>query len=305
MPGKSYSGDTTTPTVEELVLANKLNVHVKIIAREEHNTLHPEALNNSAKYIEQQLAEIGYEVSLQPFRAGTQQVRNIEVELKGKISPSEIIVIGAHYDSAQGAPGANDNASGVALLIELARFFKSTSPQKSLRFVFFTNEEPPFFGTDEMGSVVYAKRSKERSENIVGMVSLETLGYYDDAKKSQKSPLFFRPFFPDKGNFVAFVGNFSSRQLVRNTINSFRVSTKFPSEGIVSYSHIIGIDWSDQYAFWRYGYPAVMLTDTALFRYPYYHTHNDTVDRVNYIKLAKVYGGTLAVVGDLAGASIK
>jgi Zn-dependent M28 family amino/carboxypeptidase len=244
---------------------------------------------------------MGYVVSRQPFDCEGGAVRNIEVEIPGRLRAAEIIVDGAHYDSARCAPGANDNGSGVAMVLELARHFKSSRPERTLRFVLFVNEEPPYFGTAGMGSMVYANRSRARGENIKAMLTLETVGYFDETPGCQKYPIIFRPFFPDTGNFIAFISNFKSRDLLHRSISVFRSTQPFPSEGIATFPWIVGVNWSDHHAFWKNGYRALMITDTAPFRYPYYHTENDTPDQVNYLKMARLFSGVCEVVQDWSG----
>ena len=210
------------------------------------------------------------------------------------------MIIGAHYDTVFGAPGANDNSSGVAAVLSLAKAFVNKKPEKTLRFVEFVNEEPPFFWTDKMGSVVYAKRCRQRNENVTAMFSLETIGYYSDKPGSQKYPLgLLNTIYPVTGNFISFIGNFPSGKLVREVIKSFRNHTKFPSEGAILPNIVEGAGWSDHWSFWQEGYPAIMVTDTAPFRYPYYHTSDDTPEKVNYDRLARVVVGLERVIDDL------
>jgi len=227
-----------------------------------------------------------YEVS--QFGLEGRECYNLEVEITGSEKPDDIVVIGAHYDSLEGTPGANDNATGVAALLALARAFIHKKPVRTLRFVAFTNEEPPYFQSDNMGSFVYARRCRERKENVVAMLSLETIGYYSDEPGSQRYPSPFNLVYPGTGNFVAVVGNTKSRQLVRRVVREFRAQNNFPCEGIATFGFLPGIGWSDHWAFWQAGYPAVMLTDTAPFRYPHYHTGKDTPDKIDYDKLRRV-----------------
>jgi hypothetical protein len=166
--------------------------------------------------------------------------------------------------------------------------------------VAFVNEEPPYFGTSRMGSTVYAKRACANGDNIVAMLSLETIGCYSQEKGSQKYPLPFGWFYPDRGNFIGFVANLGSRGLVRRCIASFRNHTRFPSEGVAAPGWITGIDWSDHRSFWQAGYPAIMITDTAPFRYDHYHRPTDTPDRVDYESMARVVAGIARIVEDLA-----
>jgi Zn-dependent M28 family amino/carboxypeptidase len=237
------------------------------------------------------MREMGYDVSTQEYLVGGGSVKNIECSIIGKSYPAEIIIVGAHYDSVMGSPGANDNASGVAAVIEIARYFRGKEPLRTIRFVFFVNEEPPYFHTEMMGSRVYALRSRKNNENIVAMYSLETIGYYSDSPGSQKYPFVFRPFYPTTGNFIGFIGNLFSRKLLHRSIELFRENVKFPSEGVAAPGWIIGIDWSDHSSFWKEGYPALMITDTAPFRYRHYHSSEDTFDKIDYYHMARVVAG--------------
>ena len=142
-----------------------------------------------------------------------------------------------------------------------------------------------------MGSLVYARQCRKREENIVAMISLETIGYYRDKPNTQKYPVPLSFFYPDKGNFVAVVGNLKSKPLVQSFARSFMEASDFPIECAALFGFITGIDWSDHWSFWKAGYPAIMLTDTALFRYPYYHSVQDTPDKLNYPALSRVTYG--------------
>jgi hypothetical protein len=177
--------------------------------------------------------------------------------------------------------------------------FADKKPNRTLRFVEFVNEEPPFFWTANMGSLVYAKRCRERNEKIVGMLSLETIGYYSDAQDSQKYPAPLNLFYPTAGNFIGFIGNTGSSKLVRDAISSFRNHAKFPSEGAAIPEMFPGVGWSDQWSFWQHNYPGLMVTDTAPYRYPFYHTAEDTPDKVNWERTTKVIVGLEKVVADL------
>jgi len=300
IPGTSYSGALRPLTDDERLIAQNLREHVTAIASHEHNVFKPAELEAAAQHIEKSLAALGYAVALQRFPGGPVEVRNIEVEVKGGARADEIVVVGAHYDSVAGAPGANDNGSGVAALIELARSFKSAAPARTLRFVAFVNEEPPYYRSDLMGSRQYARRAKERHEDIVAMVSLETIGYYADQPGSQRYPFPLGLFYPSTGNFVAFVSNLSSRALLHETLASFRHHAGLPSEGVAAPAFMPGVDWSDHWAFWEEGWPALMVTDTAPYRYPHYHTPQDTPDKVDYARAARVVTGLQQALRALA-----
>jgi Zn-dependent M28 family amino/carboxypeptidase len=303
MPDKSWSNTVPPLSDEEQLIRDNLKRHVEMLAGEigERNVWNPEALEAAALYIRTTLEDMGYEVQIQDFESGDMTVQNLEAELPGEGEPEEIIILGAHYDSVAGTPGANDNGSGVAALLEIARLLAGNSYSRTLRFVAFANEEPPFFYSEEMGSRVYAARSRERGEEIRAMLALETIGYYSDHPGSQQYPIPFGLFYPNTGNFIGFVGNLSSRRLVRQALGAFRASTPFPSEGVAAPGWMMGIHWSDHWSFWQEGYPAIMITDTALFRYQHYHAPTDTPEKIDYWSLARVTEGVANVVTELAG----
>ena len=302
MPGKSYDGALPSLSPEQTELRDYLRGHVETLAGTigERNLHHYAALEAAARYISSQFESIGYQPSLQSFSVQGRTVSNIEVVKPGMENPDEIIVIGAHYDSILGSPGANDNATGVAGTLELARMLHSQQVSRSIRFVAFVNEEPPYTYTNAMGSRRYAERAASRGERITAMISLETIGYYSDDDDSQHYPFPFGYFYPDKGNFIGFVGNLRSRKLVRKAIASFRSRARFPSEGLAAPGWVTGVGWSDQWSFWRSGYPGIMVTDTALFRYPQYHSSADRPEIVVYDSFARVVHGLEGVVRDLA-----
>src|SRR5215831_16891499 len=299
-PGATYRGPLPPLDAEGRRLAENLKKHVTGVASEEHNFSHPEALERSARYIETALHGLGYAVTRDEFDTEDIKVRNLEVS---RGSGKRVVVVGAHYDSAQGAVGANDNGSGVAALIELARVLKTLDPAPGLelRLVFYVNEELPWFGTDKMGSYVHAKRLARDGKDVAAMLSLETIGWYSENFDSQRYPFPFSLFYPSKGNFVGFVANLGSRGLMHRAVGTFRKSVAFPSEGVAAPESIPGIGWSDQWAYWQFGWPALMVTDTAPFRYPHYHTLRDTPDKLSYERLARVVKGLESVLRDLAG----
>ena len=303
MPGSSWMGPLPPLTDKERLIHDNLKRHVDALAGRigERNVWHPEAMTAASAYIRISLEEAGYVVNVQPFTSSGLTVNNIEAVLPGHgDAADEIIVVGAHYDSVADSPGADDNASGVAALLELARLLAGSTLPRTVRFVAFANEEAPFFYGDEMGSNRYAVRAQAQGERIEAMLSLETLGYYTDEPGTQKYPFPFSYFYPDTGNFIGFVGNLSSRPLVRQAVGAYRASTAFPSEGVAAPSGIEGIHWSDHWSFWQAGYPAIMVTDTAPFRYPHYHTAIDTPGQLDYAGLARVTSGLAEVIGVLA-----
>ena len=302
MPGSSYQGKLVNLTSTEQILRDNLEQDVEKISGEigEHNYVLYDNLEAVAQFLETSLSEAGYQVNSQEYEVNNQKFRNLEVEITGSEKADEIVVVGAHYDSVFGSPGANDNGTGTAAVLALARAFADQKPPRTLRFVEFVNEEPPFFWTEQMGSLVYAKRCRERNEKVVAMLSLETMGYYSDQANSQSYPIsLLKWIYPNKGNFIAFIGNLDSGDLVRQVIGNFRKQTKFPSEGTILPNIIPGVGWSDHWSFWQQGYQALMVTDTAPNRYPYYHTSEDTPNKVNYEHLAQVVGGLEKVISRL------
>lgn len=302
MPGRSHTGSLPPPTPPEAASRQRLWRHVWTLAGDigERNLWRYEALDAAAKYVHDTLETFGYHVRVQTFEVHGKIAKNIAAELPGTTRAEEIIVVGAHYDSVPGSPGANDNATGVAAVLELARLLAAHSLARTVRFVAFVNEEMPFYQTAGMGSWVYARQARARGEHIVAMWSLETIGYYSDQPGSQQYPVPFGWFYPEVGNFVGFVGNLASRRLVHRSIAAFRQHTAFPSQGVAAPEWLTGIAWSDHWAFWQAGYEAIMITDTALFRYPFYHTPGDTPEKIDYDRMARVVLGLRRVVAVLA-----
>jgi Zn-dependent M28 family amino/carboxypeptidase len=256
-------------------------------------------LCEAAAFIEQSLLDSGYQPRRQEYQAKGKTFANIEAEITGQVHPQEIVIIGAHYDTARGSPGANDNASGVAALLTLARLFSDKRISRTLRFVAFTNEERPFLRTAQMGSRVYARRCRERQENIIAMLSLETIGYY--SKKAGTQWLsFFGSLYPNRGDFILFAANPSSKELLKKATQSFQRHTDISCQTATLPSFSPGAKSSDHWSFWKEGYPGLMVTDTAPLRYPYYHKADDLPDKLRYDFLNAVVEGLTASVWDLA-----
>jgi hypothetical protein len=260
----------------------------------------PANLNAAADFISRRLTAFGYDLSEQPYQAGELAVRNLIAERRGTDQPDRVIVVGAHYDTVVGSPGADDNASGVAVLLELARLHAETRFRKTVRFVAFTLEEPPFFRTRHMGSRIYAHSLRERGDQIEAMLCLESVGYYSQEPGSQSFPLpvfWLRWRYPTNGNFITVVSNDDSQPLQRRVRDGLTAHMDLPVETYAGPWWIPGVDWSDHGSFWNEGYPAVMLTDTALFRNPHYHRPTDLPDKLDYRAMSKlVYGLAGALV---------
>jgi Zn-dependent M28 family amino/carboxypeptidase len=305
VPGRSHRGPLAPLREEERTLEGDLRRHVAALAGEigERNLFLPEKLEAAENYIRSVFMAHGYDGSSlkeQLFSVQGNVVRNLMAEVRGTDRPEEIVILGAHYDSVAGSPGANDNASGVAAMLALSRVARRQRFARTVRFVAFVNEEPPFFTKEAMGSRVYAHSARAGREDVVAMLSLETIGYYSDARKSQAYPAPFGLLYPDTGNFITFVSNYRSRTLLHQVMSAFRGSAQFPSEGAAAPEWVPGVGWSDHWSFWKEGYPGVMVTDTALFRYPHYHTAQDTPDKLDYPRMARVVAGLQQVLHALA-----
>jgi hypothetical protein len=306
MPEKNISKPAPL-SAYEVALREELRADVQKLAGEigERNMWHYPQLNAAADFIEDSFSRAGLHPHRDSYEIRGQACHNIEAEIVGAQGaaasrpPPSIIVIGAHYDSVFGSPGANDNGSGVAAMLALARRFAGKT-QHTLRFVAFVNEEPPYFLGGDMGSFVYASRCKARGDKISAMISLETIGYFSDAPHSQTYP---SPglglFYPKVGNFIGFVSNVHSRTLLRRVVALFRKHAKIPSEGAALPAFIPGVSWSDQWSFWRNGYPGMMVTDTAPFRYSHYHSASDTPDKLDYDRFTLVVSGMEKVIEEL------
>ena len=291
----------STIETEQKQIEAHLREHVGYLAGElgERNSFRYSRLERAHQYIQKTFTEMGYTVDHDTYHVRKRVYRNVIVEKKGSDPGAEILVIGAHYDTAPDTPGADDNASGVASLLEVARLARASSPTLTLRFVAFTLEEPPFFRTPNMGSWIHARKSRQRKDKIVGMASLEMVGYYDDRPGSQGVPLpLMHWFYPDQGNFVAVAGNFRSRHLVRGFAHSLDRHSEIPVEYIaLPFIPVTGL--SDNWSFWQEGYPAIMVTDTAFFRNAHYHKASDLPRTLNYPKMASLVSALAMTVVEL------
>jgi hypothetical protein len=296
MPGTSHEGESPAIVDTELATHDALRAHVEMLATTigPRNDEHPDAYLAAQSYIEAQLGTYGYtDITRQPVETPNGTWHNIEVVIPGVTTPEEIVLFAAHYDSCHDTPGADDNASGVAGLLEMARLLKASKPAHTIKLVFLANEEPPHFKTATMGSVVYARAAKARSDDIRMMYSLEMIGYFDDEPGSQHYPALLSSFYPDRGNFIAFVSTMTYRKETREAVAHMREVAKLPIEGFAGPASTPGIDFSDHWSFWQAGYPAILVTDTSFFRTPHYHEPTDTAETLDYVRLAHL---TLALV---------
>lgn len=294
MPGATFAGPPPPLTTLEQATATRLARDVSMLADSigEREAVSAHAgLQRAADWLSGELAALGAEVVAQRYRVrGDREVRNLEVTLVGA-DTSSFVLVGAHYDAVPVTPGADDNASGVAAALELARRFAARPAPCAVRVVLFTNEEPPFFWSDSMGSLVYARAMAARGERPRAMLSLESIGYYSDEAGSQRYPPVLGWFYPSRGDFVAFVGNVGSRRLVHRSIAAFREVATLPSAGSAAPQQFPGIGWSDHWAFWQVGLPAVMVTGTAPFRNRHYHEDTDVPSQLDFTRMARAVTG--------------
>jgi Zn-dependent M28 family amino/carboxypeptidase len=253
-------------------------------------------LNEAADYIFKTWTDQGYTPEFQTFQVGGKTYKNVILVLGPKDKAR--IVLGAHYDVAEEGPGADDNASGVAGLLELSRLLKPLEAdlKRRVELVAYSLEEPPFFGTAEMGSAIHAAQLKKEKAEVALMVSLEMIGYYSDKEDSQSYPLSaLKLFYPTKGSFISVIGDLSSPLLVRKVKNLMKKNSSIEVESLNAPTALVGVDFSDHRNYWNNGYPAVMITDTAFFRNQNYHALTDKPETLDYGKMAEVVQGVLAV----------
>lgn len=283
-------------------LALLLERHVQTLAGTigERNVFRYPALQAAADYITREWQSQDHIVVPQRYTTLGHECANLEISIPGTSRPDDIYLVGAHYDTERGSPGADDNASGIAALLEIGRALRDARPAATVRCVAFVNEEAPFFFLSEMGSMVYAKAARARGDRIRLMLSLEMLGYYRDEPGTQTYPPLLRHLHPDRGNFLAFVANLGSRRSLHGLVEGFRAGSDLPVESRALPWWVPGVALSDQSSFWRQGYRGVMVTDTAYLRNPNYHTARDTPDTLDYARLAEATKGIAAALLTLA-----
>jgi len=269
----------------------------------ERNTQRYDGLVAARDHIAAAFTAAGLVVERQDYQAAGRLCSNLIATIAGRDPAAPPWVVGAHYDSVRGGPGANDNGTGVAALLALARRLKPGAQAAPIRLVAFVNEEPPFFQTALMGSMVYAASLAARGERLAGMVSLETIGCFLDQPGTQRFPdPALATLYPSTGNFVAIVGNTANAALVTRLRDAFDLAgCGMPSQPFAGPEALPGVGWSDHWAFWQHGYAAVMITDTAPFRDEHYHTPTDLPANVDHPRLAQVVIGMCSALRALAG----
>lgn len=301
--------DQFVPSDGEQDLAGRLRRHVEHLAGTigPRHISRPEAFEAAVAYVAESLAARGEPVERFPYSVDGYQVSNLVLERRGVTRPEEIVVVGAHYDTLIGTPGADDNGSAVAMLLELARLLHGQPTERTIRFVSFPCEECPYYETDQMGSRQYARQCRERGEKIIGMFCLEMVGFYTTAPNSQRIPKelprIFSKVFPSHGDFLAVVSNFASFGLLLNFRKGFKRAVDFPLYAVPLPQLVKSARRSDHSSFWDYGYPALLITDTSLLRNPYYHQATDVPEALDYPRMARVARGVAGAMMHLAGRS--
>ena len=250
------------------------------------------SLNQSADYIFREFKKVSPRVQYQTFKVEGQEYKNIICSLGPE--DGERIIVGAHYDVCGDQPGADDNASGVAGLLAIARLVHNLKPDLKYRldFVAFALEEPPYFKTEAMGSAVHAKSLKKAGVKVKGMICLEMIGYYSEEKDSQRYPVAaMNIIYPDRANFISVVGNMGQGPLVKHVKNYIKAGSQIPVESLTAPASVPGVDFSDHLNYWKYDFPAVMITNTSFYRNPNYHQQSDTIDTLDFDKIAEVVKG--------------
>ncbi len=264
----------------------------------------PSSIDSTLTFIRREFEASGHHVEAESYPCDDYTAVNLVAEIKGAGRADEVIVLGAHYDTVSETPGADDNASVVAGLLESARLLAGQIFARTVRFVAFANEEPPHFHTETMGSQIHAYNCRRRNENIIGMICLEMIGYFDPARGAQRYPeqlpRALKSMLPSRGTFIAMVSNPKSARFLFAVRKGFKRSVKFPLAALPLPERIMEIHLSDHSSFWYQGYPALMVTDTSFFRNPHYHKATDTPDTLDYDRLARVTRGVAGAVAHVA-----
>jgi Zn-dependent M28 family amino/carboxypeptidase len=293
------------PAADKQLVA-RLRSHVNVLAGliGPRHLKKPSTMEAATAYVERQFGEMGDAVSRQTYLARDVEASNLIVERKGTQGAGKIVVVGAHYDTVATTPGADDNASAVAVMIEVARLLAGRRLKRAVRFVAFACEEPPYFRTEFMGSVQYARECRNHGDKIAGMICLEMMGYYTDKPDSQQIPpaipKLLQWIFPKKGDFLTAVGNLKSVGLVHSFRRGFKKASSLPLFSIALPELIQEIKLSDNSSFWDQGYPALMITDTSFLRNPNYHWLTDTPETLDYQRMALATVGVAGAVARIA-----
>ncbi len=272
----------------------------KIVNR---NLKSPKKYKETLQFIRNRWEKQGYKVKSEDVPTENDGTgKNLYIEIKGSSPQAKWLIVGAHFDTHFDTPGADDNASGVAGLLELSRRLQKSKPKNHLRLIAFTNEEPPYFQNKQMGSVVSAKNTKSRNEKVIGMISLESIGYFSDAPGSQQIPKILQGQFPTKANYIALIGNVKSTKFLQESKAALTDKPPIPFRVLPAIESIVpAAGYSDHWSFWKIGVPAYMVTDTAMFRNPNYHESTDTPETLDYKRMAKVVDAVELIINKFTG----
>jgi len=271
------------------IMADLVRAHLQALISERHPLSSPAGLRRAQDYLADQFRRIGLEVSFHQFRALGGTYQNVIAALRPQSArrTGPPLIIAAHYDTVEGSPGADDNASGLAVMLEAARALSPMTLAREIRFIAFCLEEE-----DLLGSLAYAAALKEAGEEIAGAIVLECVGYTSEKQGSQAIPVAMPIAVSDVGDFLAIVGNSASASLA----NAFKRAAAREARELKTISLVVPAKGerlpdtrrSDHAAFWHYGYPALMLTDTANFRNPHYHRPTDTFETLDLTFMQRV-----------------
>jgi hypothetical protein len=279
----------------------KLRQHVDAMSKDFYprNSDHTENLNRCAEYISTHFKNAGAEVEMQDYIVDKLTYKNV-IGRFGVGKPKKIIV-GAHYDSCDETPGADDNASGVAGLLELAQLIGKDQPDAEIELVAYTLEEPPFFSGPQMGSVIHANSVASEKDKIIGVIVLEMIGYFSDAPGSQDYPVpVMKGYYPSRGNFITVVSRWDQSEWISDLKAGMKGTTDLPVYSFRGPASLPGVDFSDHRNYWPHDIPAAMVTNTAFYRNKNYHTEQDTADRLDYHRMGKVVVGVYEAIKALA-----
>jgi len=286
---------------QDYLAAQRLRQRVKYLSEDIgiRDYLNYANLEKSARFVEEEFKDLGYTTEIMEYKIDKRLFKNIIATNSKYKKPGPAVIVGAHYDTCSN-PGADDNASGVAGLIELAYLLKDEQTGATIKFIAFVNEEPPFFMSQDMGSSVYVRQAKKKREDILGAVILESIGYYRQEPNSQEYPAPLGIFYPNQGNFITMVSNFPSAGMLKILARGFRKASNFPLECFTGPTFIPGVSFSDNWSFWQEGYRAIMVTDTAFLRNPNYHSQADLPHTLDYRKMALVIKGLKSAIIEFA-----
>jgi hypothetical protein len=302
----SYTGPPNEGALRDSLPAIERALHAYVAFLSEtigpRNPPHAEALHRAEAWITERWRAQGYDVRRQPFEVEGIECANLEIEIPGRSLPSEIVLLSAQYDTWPDSPGANNNGSGMAVLLKVSEWLRGARFDRTVRLLAFTTQEPPYDNTPHMGSLRYARRCRDRGENILVALSMDAIGIYKHEPGTQKIPFPFSLFYPTRGDFLAFIANLESRPYVTTATRGFKKWSAFPIESASVPHWVKGAAWSDHGSFWRLGYPGIQITDTGAFRAASHTTKEDTIEKLDFAALARISLGIHGAVAELASA---